>query len=152
MSKLHYLCLEPNRKTNENQEIDVERFRTSGTYHRFPYRRKPLFSYALPRHIAQSRGLECAPSGSTNGNDRPNRWQLGQTFRKPRNPRIIYTSGTRSQSHHGLFGRGNCAQSHRVGPTECACSKEAWQNASSKEARESTFKRFLSALAQDIDV
>lgn len=30
--------------------------------------------------------------------------------------------------------------------------KEAWQNASGKEASESTFKRFLSALAQDIDV
>ncbi|WP_291600586.1 helix-turn-helix domain-containing protein [Bacteroides sp.] len=30
--------------------------------------------------------------------------------------------------------------------------KEAWQNASSKEASESTFKRFLPALAQDIDV
>ncbi len=30
--------------------------------------------------------------------------------------------------------------------------KEAWQNASGKEASESTFKRFLSTLAQDIDV
>ncbi|WP_241159048.1 MULTISPECIES: helix-turn-helix domain-containing protein [unclassified Bacteroides] len=30
--------------------------------------------------------------------------------------------------------------------------QEAWQNASGKEASESTFKRFLSALAQDIDV
>lgn len=30
--------------------------------------------------------------------------------------------------------------------------KEAWQNASGKKASESTFKRFLSALAQDIDV
>ena len=30
--------------------------------------------------------------------------------------------------------------------------KEAWQNASGKEASESMFKRFLSALAQDIDV
>ena len=28
--------------------------------------------------------------------------------------------------------------------------REAWQNASGKEASESTFKRFLSALAQDI--
>ena len=125
MSKLHYLCFEQNCVINENQEIDAERFRTSGTYHRFPDRRKPLFSYALPRHTAQSRGLECAPSGSTNGNDRPNRWQLGQTFRKPRNPRIIHTSGTRSQSHHGLFGRGIRAQSHRIGPAECACSQRS---------------------------
>jgi transposase len=30
--------------------------------------------------------------------------------------------------------------------------KEAWQNASGKEASELTFRRFLSALAQDIDV
>ena len=30
--------------------------------------------------------------------------------------------------------------------------REAWQNASGKEASESTFKRFLSALAQDISV
>lgn len=152
MSKLHYLCFEQNCVINENQEIDAERFRTSGTYHRFPDRRKPLFSYALPRHTAQSRGLECAPSGSTNGNDRPNRWQLGQTFRKPRNPRIIHTSGTRSQSHHGLFGRGIRAQSHRIDRQSVRAAKEAWQNASGKEASESTFKRFLSALAQDIDV
>ena len=60
MSKLHYLCFEQNCVINENQEIDAERFRTSGTYHRFSDRRKPLFSYALPRHTAQSRGLECA--------------------------------------------------------------------------------------------
>lgn len=125
MSKLHYLCLEQNRETNENQEIDAERFRTSGTHKWFPHRRKPLFSYALPRHTAQSRGLECDPSGSTNGDDRPNRWQLGQTFRKRRNPRIIYTSGTRSQSHHGLLGRESRAQSHRIGPTECARSQRS---------------------------
>lgn len=31
MSKLHYLCPEQNRKTNENQEIDAERFRTINT-------------------------------------------------------------------------------------------------------------------------
>ena len=30
--------------------------------------------------------------------------------------------------------------------------REAWQKASGKEASESTFKRFLSALAQDISV
>jgi len=30
--------------------------------------------------------------------------------------------------------------------------KEAWQNSSGKEASELTFRRFLSALAQDIDV
>lgn len=30
--------------------------------------------------------------------------------------------------------------------------KEAWQNASGKEASDLTFRRFLSALAQDIDV
>jgi transposase len=30
--------------------------------------------------------------------------------------------------------------------------KEAWQNASGKEASELTFRRFLSTLAQDIDV
>jgi transposase len=30
--------------------------------------------------------------------------------------------------------------------------KEAWQNASGKEASELTFRRFLSALAQDMDV
>ena len=30
--------------------------------------------------------------------------------------------------------------------------KEAWQNATGKEASESTFKAFLSALARDIDV
>jgi transposase len=30
--------------------------------------------------------------------------------------------------------------------------KEAWQNASGKEASELTFRRFLSVLAQDIDV
>jgi len=30
--------------------------------------------------------------------------------------------------------------------------KEAWQNATGKEASELTFRRFLSALAQDIDV
>ena len=30
--------------------------------------------------------------------------------------------------------------------------KEAWQNASGKQAGELTFRRFLSALAQDIDV
>lgn len=30
--------------------------------------------------------------------------------------------------------------------------KEAWQNASGKEAGDLTFRRFLSALAQDIDV
>ena len=30
--------------------------------------------------------------------------------------------------------------------------KEAWQNASGKETSELTFRRFLSALAQDIDV
>lgn len=30
--------------------------------------------------------------------------------------------------------------------------KEAWRNVSGKEASESTFKRFLSALAQDIEV
>lgn len=30
--------------------------------------------------------------------------------------------------------------------------KEAWQNASGKEASEPTFRRFLSTLAQDIDV
>lgn len=31
MSKLHYLCPEQNRKTNENQEIDAERLRTINT-------------------------------------------------------------------------------------------------------------------------
>lgn len=125
MDKLPYLRLEQNRETNENQEIDAERFRTSGTYNRFPHRRKPLFSYALPCHTAQSRGLKCNPSGSTNGNDSPHRWQLGQTFRKPRNQGIIYTSGARPQSHYGMLGRGSCAQSHRIRPAECTCSQRS---------------------------
>lgn len=152
MSKLHYLCLEPNRKTNENQEIDVERFRTSGTYHRFPYRRKPLFSYALPRHIAQSRGLECAPSGSTNGNDRPNRWQLGQTFRKPRNPRIIYTSGDKvAKPSWTVRTRKLCAKpSSRT--DRGACSQGSPAECFGQGSERIDVQTFLSALAQDIDV
>ena len=125
MYKLPYLRLEQKHETNENQEINTERFRTSATHARFPHRRKPLLSYALSRHTPQSGRSECSPSGQTNGYDSPNRWQLGQTFRKPRNQRIIYTSRTRSQSHHGLLGRGSRSQSHRIRPTECSCSQRS---------------------------
>lgn len=125
MDKLPYLRLEQKCETNENQEINLERFRTSAAHDRFPHRRNPLFSYALPCHTTQSGRSECVPSGQTNGYDRPNRWQLGQTFRKPRNQGIIYTSRTRAQSHHGLFGRGSRTQSHRIRPTECPCSQRS---------------------------
>ncbi len=122
MDKLPYLRLEQKCGMTENQEINPGRFRTSSAHDRFPHRRKPLFSYALPCHTTQSGRSECVPSGQTNGYDSPNCWQLGQTFRRPRNQGIIYTFWTRSQSHQGLLGRGSCVQSHRIRPTECPCS------------------------------
>lgn len=96
MDKLPYLRLEHKRETNENQEMDTERFRTSAAHSRFPHRRKPLFSYALQRHTTQTGRSECDPSRRTNGDDSPNCWQLDQTFRRPRNQGIIYTSGVRA--------------------------------------------------------
>lgn len=125
MDKLPYLHLEQKRETNENQEIDTERFRTSRAYNRCSHGRKPLLSYALPRHTIQSGRSKCDPSRRTNGDDSPNCWQLNHTFRKVRNQGIIYTPGARAQSHYGQLGRESCAQSHRIRPTKCTCSQRS---------------------------
>ena len=72
------------------------------------------------------------------------RKRLGKTFQVRRNRRIEYPFRQRSKTYHGLFGRGCSASGNRARQTEREQGKRAaWEQASGKEASDSTFKRFF---------
>lgn len=58
-----------------------------------------------------------------------------------------------SQTHNGLNGRGSRTAGHREGQAQCHEDQgEMGQQATGKEACRDTYRAFLSALAQDLDV
>lgn len=119
MFKISYLRLVQNQEIDENQEINIERFGSSATNDGVPFRRKPLFPYALSGHSAQSGWFERLPSWGTDRDDSPNRRELGQTFRAAWNQGITHPAWTGAQNHYGLFRRRGGAQSYRIRPAKC---------------------------------
>ncbi|WP_438850181.1 hypothetical protein [Bacteroides acidifaciens] len=55
-----------------------------------------------------------------------------------------------AKTYHGLYGRGSVRKAIEQDRQSVSKAREAWQKATGKEASDLTFKRFLSALAQDI--
>lgn len=120
---MSYIRSIPKANANENQDTDIDRIRSERTNVLLSQWREPLFPYALPRPIAQIGRTELRTGRGANGNDRPECQRLGEAFRVRWNQRVAYPSGTRAQAYNGLFGRGGCTQSHRIGPPKCACSQ-----------------------------
>ena len=67
-----------------------------------------------------------------------------------RHRRLADPSRPWAKTCHGLYGRGSCSQAIEQDRQSVSKAREAWQKATGKEASDLTFKRFLSALAQDI--
>ena len=125
---------------------------TCATYEWFSTRRFPCFSNALSCHSAQIRRSKFAKCRRTDRHDSPKREWVDETIRVGRIERSVHSPRTRPQAYHGLLRRGSGTHCHRIRSPSVRAAKEAWQNASGKEASELTFRRFLSTLAQDIDV
>ena len=135
----------------KNQSYTTDRQATSATCRGLSPRQEARISYALPRNTAKSQWSDLQRSWDTDRNDTYIRQLLGETVRKRRHQRSGDTPRTGTQTNHGLFRRGSRTPCYRERQSVMKA-KEAWQQASCKEASESTFRAFLSALARDIDV
>ena len=116
--RLSYLRLKQKVEGNEDQDINIDRFRKEKIIIRFPRWGKPLFSNALSCDITQIRRFEFCACRGTGGNDCPECQQLGQTLRVGRHQGFTYPSWTRAQAYNRLFRRGSGSQSYRSGQAE----------------------------------
>ena len=132
----------------KDQSFPIDRGATSGIGKRFPCWQEPYIPYALPRNSFEITGSEIRGCRLANGND------------------TCICKCLESEGIAGLEtrpGRGrkpimDCLDKEAVRKAieqsrqSVKKAKESWQQASGKEASESTFRAFLSALARDIDV
>ena len=125
----------------QSQINQINGFRTLILGGRLPQWFEPLLPDALPCRTAQISRFFKQGHRSADRNVACVRQLLGKTFFGGRHQRPANPPRPWPQTYHGLYGRGSCPQSQ---------AREAWQKATGKEASDLTFKRFLSALAQDI--
>lgn len=128
----------------------IKGFRTLGVGNGFPTGRQPLFSDALSCRTAQIDWTFQQGHRFADGDVTCISQLLGKTFLVGRHRRLADPSWPWSKTYHGLYRRGSCPQGHKQDRQSVSKAREAWQKATGKEASDLTFKRFLSALAQDI--
>ena len=117
---------------------------------RISLRRKASFLHMLSCCIVESSQSVISSSWKTNGDELCKGKCLGKTFQIRKHGRFENPFWTRSEIYNGLFGQRCRTPCDRAGQTERAQALVAWEWASGKETNDSRFKRFLSALAQDI--
>ena len=134
----------------QSQINHIKGFRTPVIGNRFPEWYQPLFSDALPCRTTQIDRAFKQGHRFADGNVACVRQLLGKAFPGGGHQRLANPPRAWTQAYHGLYGRRSCPQGIEQDRQSVSKAREAWQKATGKEASDLTFKRFLSALAQDI--
>lgn len=141
----------PQRYTYGQSQINhIKGLRTLGVGNRFPSGTQPLLPHALPCRIAQIVRAFKQASRFADGDVACIRQLLGETFHAGRHQRLAYPPRAWSQTYHDCTDEEVVRKAIEQDRQSVSKAREAWQKATGKEASDQTFKRFLSALAQDI--
>lgn len=134
----------------QNQNTNINRYTAFYIGRWFPQRLLPLFSYALRAVLLKSKGLSSQEIGQQTemSHISVNSWVkrfkesgiTGLHTRPGRGRKPIIDCSDEAAVRKAIEGDRQSVSKAR----------EEWQNATGKEASDWTFKRFLSALAQDI--
>lgn len=132
------------------KSIGVDRGGTPRTRKRISLRRKALLPHALSCSVTESRRLSSAAAGvqTEMSHVSVNAW-----VKRFKSEEI---DGLNTRSGRGRKPIMDCSDEEAVHRAieqdrqSVSKARAAWEQASGKEASDSTFKRFLSALAQDI--
>lgn len=136
----------------KNQSYTTDRPTTSAFGRGLSPRQEPRIPYALSRSTSEIHGSNLGTSRNLDRNDPYISQFLGETLRVGRCQRLGNTAGTRSEANHGRSDEEAVCKAIENDRQSMKKAKEAWRQASGKDASESTFRAFLSALARDIDV
>ena len=136
----------------KDQSYTTDRQTTSAIGRGLSPRQEPRIPYALPRNIAQILRPYVGTGRTPNGNDPHLRQFMGEAVRDRRYQRPGDTPRTRTQTHHGLFGRRGCTQGHRKRQTERDESERGVAAGIRQGGEREYLQGFLSTLARDIDV
>ncbi len=136
----------------KGKSIGVDRGTASRTRTWLPYGGETLFPHALPCSSSESRWTFCREGRSTDGDEFCIRKRMGKAVQGRRHKRSAYPFRPWAEAHHGLLGQDAVRRAIEQDRQCVGKAKAAWELATGKEASNATFKRFLSALAQDISV
>ena len=134
----------------QNQINHIKGFRTLGVGNGFPTGRQPLLSDALSCRTAQIDWTFQQGHRFADGDVTCICQLLGKTFLVGRHRRLADPSRPWAKTYHGLYDEEVVRKAIEQDRQSVSKAREAWQKATGKEASDLTFKRFLSALAQDI--
>lgn len=131
----------------QNQSYTTDRQTTFATGRRLSQKQEPpLIPYALSCSISEIHQSDLGTSWPPDRNDPCISQCLGETLRDRRHQRLGDTTGPRPEVNNGLLGEETVRKAIENDRQSVKKAKEAWQQALGKEASESTFKEFLSAL------
>lgn len=136
----------------KNQSYTTYRPATSATGRGLSPWHKPRIPYALPRNTSEIHWSDLGTGWRTDRHDPYIGQFLGETLRDRRNQRAGDASGRGRKPIMDCSDEESVRKAIENDRQSVKKAKEAWQQASGKEASESTFRAFLSALARDIDV
>ena len=103
----------------KNINYRTDSFPTYGVGERFSQRRQPLFSYALPRSVAEVARHVLRSHWTVDRNEFRQCKLLVKEIQTGRLQGVICQTGTWTQTYHGLFGRGSSESRNRARQTEC---------------------------------
>ncbi len=140
------------QRYRKNQSYTTDRPTTSAIRGRLSPRQEPRIPHALSRSASEIHRPDFGTGWRTDRHDPYISQFLGETLRGRRNQRTGNTSRTGRKPIMDCSDEESVRKAIENDRQSVKKAKEAWQQASGKEASESTFRAFLSALARDIDV
>lgn len=134
----------------QSQINHINGFRTLVVGNRLPAGTQPLLPHALPCRITQIVRAFKQASRFADRNVTCIRQLLGETFHAGRHQRPADSPGRGRKPIMDCTDEEVVRKAIEQDRQSVSKAREAWQKATGKEASDLTFKRFLSALAQDI--
>ena len=125
-----------------NQSYTIDRPATLAIRGWLSQWQKPCISYALPRNPAEITGFEIDRSRSTDRNDAHLRQFVGQALREEGVKGLETKPGRGRKPIMDCSDEESVRQAIEQDRQSVKKAKEAWQQASGKEASESTFRAF----------